>query len=778
MSSTPGTTMTRGWIGFGRNYFHTLGAERWHDLPPDSHKDELYSWGLTDEGAVDSVIEAYQYTKEIPDKRKREKSDNNNDQLVPAACSSACSFFLSGARHNRIMMLGTIHGHVMNPILEEQQFKNNQNWSPFDMVSPSTVTIPLPLPCVELAAGRHFCLARLEGGLAVCSWGAGHFGQLGHGTTSFSSGGEVGAGGIPDDVTSTSTYQATPKVIERLLPRMIGCPIAQVAAGDWHAMALTQEGTVLAWGCNRNMQCGRKSTRANKNPNAPSAAPLQMIPMPITILDSDPDRIDEPPVQIAKIVCGKAHSVAISRQNQVYCWGASHYGQCASNSGNSIRTSKYTRNTTALPRLVNALQDCQVIDVAAGDRHTLALTHGGRVFSWGAGGEGQLAIFPPIVATPKPRLIQDLDFVAIAASEMQAQARILAIAAADPNNHNVQNDATTKAQFEAEAAHTLASIPTITSVHAAGCSSFALSSNGHVYAWGCNDAKNLGLPVPPTNSLPYWEMGMTPAPPNNQRLLEVRTFDSQHNVLLPRRLESLMNVNVEQCIMGPSHSWFVGDARPPTDRGAKNGSSGAIVVGRTLYEVEQSRKAGMDGSRVHHNNGGSGNTASSLHTNSSWADSAATSELGGSSLTNTNNSTTRRPLISQSSTMPTDDEDNTGVDLMSASMPALPTEQEAATTGHSVARRNSGGDERRARYGRRHSDTDAAVAGTPGGSKSRQFSLSNLLRKLGVSNKKNNSSASAPPENDIDRSSNHDKDKRMSNSSSGKSRFRLRSNNS
>ena len=469
----------RGWIGFGQNYFHTLTSSsdnedpQWSDVPQESSDivgegGPYYSWGVdennnnnddsTDNGIAISTTDgdnnndnytkdpaatttastsisvstynrplvAYQHTAEIPSKPKRSKKASNNKtqqkpdvkQVAPAACSSAASFFLSGSRHNRITTFGTIHGRVMNPVLESaqtdayaqkhQQPPSTATWNP-SMISPTTSTIALPLPVVELAAGRHFCLARLEGGLAVLSWGAGHFGKLGHGAIfTTDSGGN-----------STSTYKATPKVIDRLLPRMVGSPIAQIAAGDWHGMALTEgEGMVLAWGCNRNMQCGRKTPRANSSSaaasgstnnskagapaQASSAAPLQMTPQPVVILDADPEKADDPPIAIAKITCGKAHSVAISKTNQVYCWGASHYSQFASNSGSSVRSSKYTRNTTSLPRLVHSLQDMTVVDIAAGDRHTLALTHGGRVFSWGAGLEGQLGIFPPIVATPRP----------------------------------------------------------------------------------------------------------------------------------------------------------------------------------------------------------------------------------------------------------------------------------------------------------------------------------------------------------------------------------------
>jgi len=739
----------RGWFGFGRNYFYPLGLEEWNDYQKSSGDDD-YSWGIEESAASKDTTSsgdddeaanptssssslnpllAYQYTTEIPNKPKNNKSNSNKNSkqhptinheyqiVAPAACSSAASFFLSGSRHNRITMMGTIHGRVMNPLLEQQSNNNNKSWNPF-MISPSTVTIAMPLPCVELAAGRHFCLARLEGGLAVLSWGAGHFGQLGHGANfgMGDSSSNSNNGNLSDDeddeedeenAENTSTFQATPKIIERLQPRLVGSPIVQVAAGDWHGMALSEEGTVYAWGCNRNMQCGRKSPRKSATQSSPaSSAPLQMTPMPVTILDTDPDKVDDPPVAIAKIVGGKAHAVAIAKHtHRVYCWGATHYGQCASNTiGSSVRTSKYTRNTMTLPRLVESLKDVTIVDVAAGDRHTIALSQGGRVFSWGAGAEGQLGIYPPIVCTAKPRLILDLDFVAIAAGEMQPQQ--------SPTQNQQQ--------------HALSLVPTIVSVQAGGCSSFALSSSGHVYAWGSNDAASLGLPIPPVERLPYWEVGMTPS--SEERLLQVRTFDSQHNVLLPKRVDCLAHIFVEQIMLGPSHSWFLGEGR----QGEKDQEAAAI--GRTLFEIQQLRKkaAGETGWSRLLGSGGAG--ASSV----SQTPAPGSGGGGAGSATNVSG----RSVVSPASTMPTDDEDDVTTDSMSASMPALVgslgqrrSTSSAAAMANDASESNSTGRRSSGRAGRRYSDTALAQRNT--NSKSKHFSLTNLLRKLGGSSRKN-----------------------------------------
>ena len=65
------------------------------------------------------------------------------------ACTFQSTLFLTAS--GKIYQQGLLHGFMMAPI-------------------PIKITIPLPLKCIQISAGRHFCLALLEGGLAVASW--------------------------------------------------------------------------------------------------------------------------------------------------------------------------------------------------------------------------------------------------------------------------------------------------------------------------------------------------------------------------------------------------------------------------------------------------------------------------------------------------------------------------------------------------------------------------------------------------------------------------------
>ena len=276
--------------------------------------------------------------------------NGEDDELIHVATSSTSSFFLT--ERGKVYTCGTLHGYVLPSLTQ--------------------LVIQLPLKCVEIAAGRHFGLARMEGGLAVCSWGAGHFGQLALGGDS-------------------SPFSEHPTVIEALLPHVVGAPIATIAAGYWHAMAVTLSGSVYCWGCNRNAQCGFKPAKEPPTLCAPQLVQFETA---------------QPP-KIVKATAGRSHTVALDENGKVYSWGACQYGQCG------VLTRR--RGAVAPPKQVESLSQVQIVDIAAGDTHTLALTGGGRVFGFGSGFEGQLGTGSIVLMNPKPKLVGDLDFVAIEA---------------------------------------------------------------------------------------------------------------------------------------------------------------------------------------------------------------------------------------------------------------------------------------------------------------------------------------------------------------------------
>jgi alpha-tubulin suppressor-like RCC1 family protein len=459
--------------------------------------------------------------------------------------------------------------------------------------------------------------------------GAGHFGQLGistnyphkdHGTIS------------PSNSNDPITFTSSPCIIERLLPHSNDSPVVSVAAGDWHALALTKSGKVWAWGCNRNLQCGRKVKNGSSGNNSPSGtpspAPTVTIPLPVPLAPTSVNGISPISFHATQISAGRSHSMIIAKEtfripvdqnevslnpttkivakNVVYCWGNSHQGQC----GNYV-----TRRSVqgVLPAAVESLRDVDVRQISASGNHSMALTAQGRILCWGSHLDGQLGIgIAPASAAAyrtatdeesatstnqsihlastsaiqcKPRLVSDLDFVAIAAGQ-------------EWNKLQQSSDSLSSSQNSISNPSLLSSIPRITSVQAGATYSTALDSLGQLYVWGSNDAGQLGVSIPKVNSLPYVHednnalrvvidanhlQDCATNPLLHSRPLHVQSFDSRHIVVLPVRVDIIGDTRVTQIGCGPNHMWCVGSPRSPLDM---ENLLKVREYSKTLYEVQ------------------------------------------------------------------------------------------------------------------------------------------------------------------------------------------------
>jgi hypothetical protein len=131
-------------------------------------------------------------------------------------------------------------------------------------------------------------------------------------------------------------------------------------------------------------------------------------------------------------------------------------------------------------------------------------------------------------------------------------------------------------------------LPRITSVHASGSYSAAISSTGHLYTWGYNDVGMLGLPKP-THLINIDNMNPKAS---SLRQLQGCSFDSRHLVLLPRRVDALADLYITGVSTGPCHLWCWGTPRSsmvvPEEQ--QQQQQPAVLVGRTLYEVQELRR--------------------------------------------------------------------------------------------------------------------------------------------------------------------------------------------
>ncbi|XP_021955121.1 RCC1 and BTB domain-containing protein 1 isoform X1 [Folsomia candida] len=182
-------------------------------------------------------------------------------------------------------------------------------------------------------AGPHVVAFTKDGGLYA--WGHNGFCQLGLGT---------------------SCQTVVPTLVSSGL---LGKKIIDVSCGSHHSIALTSEGEVFAFGQNNSGQIGCGSTANQPTPRRVSA-----------VIGN---------VKIVKIACGQTSTFAVSDTGEVYAWGFNGNGNLGL--GNTVN--QYNPTKVILPNIF-------ITKVVCGTAHTLALSDDGVLYSWGANSYGQL----------------------------------------------------------------------------------------------------------------------------------------------------------------------------------------------------------------------------------------------------------------------------------------------------------------------------------------------------------------------------------------------------
>ncbi|XP_033622450.1 probable E3 ubiquitin-protein ligase HERC4 isoform X7 [Fukomys damarensis] len=139
--------------------------------------------------------------------------------------------------------------------------------------------------------------------------------------------------------------------------------IVAVSCGEAHTLALNDKGQVYAWGLDSDGQLGLLGSE-------------ECIRVPRNIKSlSD--------IQIVQVACGYHHSLALSKASEVFCWGQNKYGQL----GLGIDCKRQTS-----PQLIKSLLGIPFMQVAAGGAHSFVLTLSGAIFGWGRNKFGQLGL--------------------------------------------------------------------------------------------------------------------------------------------------------------------------------------------------------------------------------------------------------------------------------------------------------------------------------------------------------------------------------------------------
>jgi len=191
---------------------------------------------------------------------------------------------------------------------------------------------------IQIDAGGSFAIA-LDADGRMWSWGRNNYGQLGLGT-------------IDTDAHPTPTQ----------IP--LEDPIEAISLGKGHALALSRNGEVYAWGLNFSSQVGMYD-RNNEDPDWPADV---ISPKKLPWFDN------------AHAVWANGNqSFAEKADGKVYPWGQNMLGTLGIEQDDDVK-----QPGSAVFGIEN------VVDLGNGALHTIALRQDGNVFSWGWSFHGSL----------------------------------------------------------------------------------------------------------------------------------------------------------------------------------------------------------------------------------------------------------------------------------------------------------------------------------------------------------------------------------------------------
>ncbi len=512
--------------------------------------------------------------------------DSTSEPCITAVSAGFThSAFIS---QGQIYITGTLHGKLY--------------------VNPTILVPKNPVKCIQISCGKRHVLALFENRTCM-SMGSGYFGQLGNGF----------------DIVNCEELT----IIERLLPNKINGEVVRIEAGGMHSAAIVTkdpaswknkdhlkeiETTVLRWGSNKCGQCAIDGEKCHA------------IGYPTPMVDVKHPETGKK-VSFIALSLSKLHSVGLSQQGQVYSWGIT--GRCGHGDFNmnlGKKSSLKMRHMAAgvtLPKRIEALRNIKIIQISSGDAHSLALSESGRVFSWGSNTNGQLG-FGHTMHILSPRSVVDLQFglcnrgadkskVELSkAAETDKTKESYPIIEAQQSNNERSNPfdlsatvghifyPSTPQKKSSTKRHTASSrqgspdltiiSPQITSVHAAGSYSAAVSSLGDLYTWGCGECEQLGHSMSSNDDyIPDIEPGPLPQTGTGLRIRDSKSFDSRLNILIPRRVDYLRRLGLAVDSVAASAHFMILTCSD-IESNISNDES-VSFMGKTLFEHEVERRA-------------------------------------------------------------------------------------------------------------------------------------------------------------------------------------------
>ncbi|XP_021913956.1 uncharacterized protein LOC110827029 isoform X3 [Zootermopsis nevadensis] len=271
--------------------------------------------------AKKSQVSSFVFVPELMEKIQLAEDDEDSDHLCPSLPVRA-NTLSAGFSHVALIRNGAIYtwGNTAQGCLGTGPTMSRHS-------CPQQISLfpDLKLEVISVSCGRQHTLSLTNNG--IYAWGSSQFGQLGIGKT----------GQCP-----------YPQLVEHLSREHI----IAVSAGQYHSIALADDGRVFTWGWGVHGQLGHCSVEDCHMP---------------TLVERLIGKV------VTQVHGGHGHTLALTAEGHVYTFGSSVFGQLGN--GSTVKSS--------VPVRVTALTE-RITIIATNYFHNLAVSSTNKLYMWGA----------------------------------------------------------------------------------------------------------------------------------------------------------------------------------------------------------------------------------------------------------------------------------------------------------------------------------------------------------------------------------------------------------